>query len=148
MTNYEKADLFILSRFLEAQKFSYYKALEEIKLGKKQSHWMWYIFPQFKGLGSSSDSSHYAIKSKEEAQAYLNHSILGQRLVEITSELLKLENLSACSIFGYPDDVKLNSSMTLFNAVQNETKVFELVLDKYFFSEKCEKTLRYLEELK
>lgn len=148
MTNYEKADLFILSRFLEAQNFSYYKALEEIKLGKKQSHWMWYIFPQFKGLGSSSNSTHYAIKSKEEAQAYLNHSILGQRLIEITTELLKLENLSAYSIFGSPDDVKLKSSMTLFNAVQNETKLFELVLDKYFFSEKCEKTLRYLEELK
>ena len=148
MISTEHTDHFNLNRFIEAQNSDFNKALDEIKQGKKSSHWMWYIFPQFKGLGSSSDSSHYAIKSKEEAQAYLNHSILGQRLVEITSELLKLENLSACSIFGYPDDVKLNSSMTLFNAVQNETKVFELVLDKYFFSEKCEKTLRYLEELK
>lgn len=148
MTSFEISYSFNLDRFLEQQKFHFNQALSEIKLGKKQSHWMWYIFPQFKGLGSSSNSTHYAIKSKEEAQAYLNHSILGKRLIEITTELLKLENLSAYSIFGYPDDVKLKSSMTLFNAIQNETKVFELVLDKYFLSAKCEKTLRYLEELK
>lgn len=134
MTSFEITHAFNLDRFLEQQKFHFNQALFEIKIGKKQSHWMWYIFPQFIGLGSSSNSTHYAIKSKEEAQAYLNHSILGQRLVEITSELLKLENLSAYSIFGSPDDVKLKSSMTLFNAVQHETKVFEWVLDKYFFS--------------
>jgi uncharacterized protein (DUF1810 family) len=138
-------DSFNLNRFIEPQNLHFNQALAEIQLGKKQSHWMWYIFPQFKGLGSSYNSVHYAIKSREEAQAYLNYTILSERLIEITSELLNLENQSAYSVFGSPDDMKLKSSMTLFNAVQNETKVFELVLDKYFFGSKCEHTLTYLE---
>jgi uncharacterized protein (DUF1810 family) len=141
----EHTDHFNLNRFIEAQNSDFNKALDEIKQGKKRSHWMWFVFPQFKGLGTSYNSVHYAIKSREEAQAYLNDPILSQRLIEITSEFLNLENKSAYSIFGSPDDMKLKSSMTLFNAVQNETKVFELVLDKYFFGSKCEHTLRYLE---
>jgi uncharacterized protein (DUF1810 family) len=148
--NTELTDPFNLNRFLLAQvphleQTSFHDALAEIQLGKKQSHWMWYIFPQYKGLGTSYNSVHYAIKSREEAQAYLNDPVLSQRLIEITSEFLNLENKSAYSVFGSPDDMKLKSSMTLFNAVQNETKVFELVLDKYFFGSKCEHTLRYLE---
>lgn len=134
-----------LNRFLEAQTYSYNQALKEIYNGRKRSHWMWYIFPQFKGLGLSETSLTYAIKSREEAQAYLNHPVLGQRLIEISSVILNLENQSASSIFDSPDDLKLKSSMTLFNAIQNEIKVFELVLDKYFDGSKCEKTLRYLE---
>jgi len=141
----EHTDHFNLNRFIDAQNSDFNKALDEIKQGKKRSHWMWFVFPQFKGLGTSYNSVHYAIKSREEAQAYLNDPILSQRLIEITSEFLNLENKSAYSIFGSPDDMKLKSSMTLFNAVQNETKVFELVLDKYFFGSKCEHTLRYLE---
>ena len=145
MISTEHTDHFHLNRFIEAQNSDFNKALDEIKQGKKRSHWMWFVFPQFKGLGTSYNSVHYAIKSREEAQAYLNDPILSQRLIEITSEFLNLENKSAYSIFGSPDDMKLKSSMTLFNAVQNETKVFELVLDKYFFGSKCEHTLRYLE---
>ncbi|MBM3185230.1 MAG: DUF1810 domain-containing protein [Bacteroidetes bacterium] len=139
---------FLLAQIQEEKSYGYDDALREIKLGKKQTHWMWYIFPQFIGLGTSYDSTRYAIKSREEALAYVNHPILGQRLIEISTVLLNIENLSAYSIFDSPDDVKLKSSMTLFNAVQNEKKVFELVLDKYYFSSKCEKTLRYLGELK
>ena len=145
MISTEHTDHFNLNRFIEAQNSDFNKALDEIKQGKKSSHWMWYIFPQFKGLGSSSTSEMFAIKSIAESQAYIKQPILGPRLVEITSVLLNLESLSAYSIFGSPDDMKLKSSMTLFNAVQNETKVFELVLDKYFFGSKCEHTLRYLE---
>ena len=145
MISTEHTDHFNLNRFIEAQNSDFNKALDEIKQGKKSSHWRWFVFPQFKGLGTSYNSVHYAIKSREEAQAYLNDPILSQSLIEITSEFLNLENKSAYSIFGSPDDMKLKSSMTLFNAVQNETKVFELVLDKYFFGSKCEHTLRYLE---
>jgi uncharacterized protein (DUF1810 family) len=142
----EHTDHFNLNRFIEAQNSDFNKALDEIKQGKKRSHWMWFVFPQFKGLGSSSTSEMFAIKSIAEAQAYIKQPILGPRLVEITSVLLNLESHSADSIFGSPDDLKLKSSMTLFNAVQNETNIFELTLDKYFFGTKCEKTLRYLSE--
>lgn len=142
----EYTDAFNLNRFIEAQNSYFSKALDEIKQGKKRSHWMWFVFPQFKGLGTSYNSVHYAIKSRKEANAYLNDPILGSRLVEITSVLLNLESLSAYAIFGSPDDLKLKSSMTLFNAVQNETNIFQLTLDKYFFGSKCERTLRYLSE--
>jgi uncharacterized protein (DUF1810 family) len=142
----EHTDHFNLNRFIEAQNSDFNKALDEIKQGKKRSHWMWFVFPQFKGLGSSSTSEMFAIKSIAEAQAYIKQPILGPRLVEITLVLLNLESHSADSIFGSPDDLKLKSSMTLFNAVQNETNIFELTLDKYFFGTKCEKTLRYLSE--
>jgi len=142
----EHTDHFNLNRFIEAQNSDFNKALDEIKQGKKRSHWMWFVFPQFKGLGSSSTSEMFAINSIAEAQAYIKQPILGPRLVEITSVLLNLESHSADSIFGSPDDLKLKSSMTLFNAVQNETNIFELTLDKYFFGTKCEKTLRYLSE--
>jgi len=142
----EHTDHFNLNRFIEAQNSDFNKALDEIKQGKKSSHWMWFVFPQFKGLGSSSTSEMFAINSIAEAQAYIKQPILGPRLVEITSVLLNLESHSADSIFGSPDDLKLKSSMTLFNAVQNETNIFELTLDKYFFGTKCEKTLRYLSE--
>lgn len=146
MISTEHTDHFNLNRFIEAQNSDFNKALDEIKQGKKRSHWMWFVFPQFKGLGSSSTSEMFAINSIAEAQAYIKQPILGPRLVEITSVLLNLESHSADSIFGSPDDLKLKSSMTLFNAVQNETNIFELTLDKYFFGTKCEKTLRYLSE--
>lgn len=146
MISTEHTDHFNLNRFIEAQNSDFNKALDEIKQGKKRSHWMWFVFPQFKGLGSSSTSEMFAINSIAEAQAYIKQPILGPRLVEITLVLLNLESHSADSIFGSPDDLKLKSSMTLFNAVQNETNIFELTLDKYFFGTKCEKTLRYLSE--
>ena len=139
-------DQYNLERFIKAQNNSYETALNEIKNGRKKSHWMWYIFPQFKGLGQSSTSRQYAIKSKEESLAYLNHSILGPRLVEITNVLLDLQGLTAHTIFGSPDDLKLKSCMTLFAIIQDKTTCFQDVLDKYFNGSKDDKTLKLLQE--
>ena len=139
-------DLYDLKRFIKAQNHSYETALNEIKNGRKQSHWMWYIFPQFKGLGQSATSRQYAIKSKEEAQAFFDHKILGSRLVEITNALLNLEGLKAHAIFGSPDDLKLKSCMTLFAAIQEKNTCFQEVLDKYYAGKPDDKTLKLLKE--
>ncbi len=98
-----------LKRFVSAQALSYRNALEEVKSGKKTSHWMWFIFPQFKGLGNSTFSIKYSIKSREEAKSYLDHPTLGPRLIEITSALLSIEDKTALEILGSPDDIKLKS---------------------------------------
>ena len=135
-----------LERFVEAQKHSYSTALSEIKSGRKRSHWMWYIFPQIKGLGYSSTAQYYAIQSREEAEAYLEHPALGKRLVEISEELLKLKSSNAREVFGYPDDMKLKSSMTLFFLVSGET-VFRQVIDKFFGGEMDERTKELLGEI-
>ncbi len=137
-----------LQRFIDAQKECYERALEEIKSGRKQSHWMWYIFPQVKGLGKSFMAEKYAIKNKDEAVEYFKNPILKQHLLEITNEFLKLENLSAYNILGTPDDLKMKSSMTLFDAIQDETNVFNEVLTKYFQKKRCETTLRLLGKVK
>jgi len=132
-----------LNRFIAAQDTQYDKALSEIKLGYKSSHWMWFIFPQIKGLGSSSAAEQYALKSKEEALEYLNHKVLGYRLIEITKALLEIEHNNAYKIFGTPDDLKLKSCMTLFSLVdQNRENTFVKVLDKYFEGERCHFTVR------
>jgi len=132
-----------LKRFLDAQTEDYQTALAEIKNGKKQSHWMWYIFPQIKGLGHSEMSKRYAIKDMQEARDYLAHPVLGSRLIEISNELLKLRNTDANSIFGSPDDLKLKSSMTLFSLI-DDTPVFKMVLDKFFNGELDEKTIQLI----
>ena len=121
-----------LQRFIDAQEHSFEIALKEIKNGKKTSHWMWFIFPQYKGLGRSEISIKYSIKSKEEAIAYIEDDILGNRLIEICEALLKIENKTVSEIFGSPDNLKLKSSMSLFTLIQNENNVFQNVLDKYF----------------
>lgn len=121
-----------LDRFITAQENYYERALSEIKNGKKHSHWMWYIFPQFKGLGMSSTSVFYAINSREEAEAYLHHAVLGQRLIEISEALLLHKDKTATEIFGKPDDMKLKSCMTLFSLVTENDSVFQLVLKHYF----------------
>ena len=121
-----------MKRFIDAQERDYEIALAEIRNGRKRSHWMWYIFPQVKGLGFSSTSQHYGIANLKEAEAYLRHPVLGQRLIAISQALLSLENASAVSIFGSPDDLKLRSAMTLFAAVAGSDPVFQQVLDKYF----------------
>lgn len=121
-----------LTRFLEAQKHEFNPALHEIKSGRKTGHWMWYIFPQISGLGSSETSRFYAIKDMAEAKQYLNHPVLGQRLIEIASELLKLETNDPVAIFGNVDSLKLKSSMTLFSLSEHSNPVFQKVLDKYF----------------
>jgi uncharacterized protein (DUF1810 family) len=133
-----------LERFIEAQAKNYDTAFEEIKNGKKLSHWMWYIFPQINGLGFSSTSQFYAIKSLNEAQEYLKHPILGSRLINICRELLKLSIINATVIFGKPDDMKLKSSMTLFSLVKNTDPIFDLILEKFFNGKKDERTIEMI----
>ncbi|MCD6018855.1 MAG: calpastatin [Bacteroidetes bacterium] len=133
-----------LKRFIKAQAQDFKIALAEIKKGKKRSHWMWYIFPQLKGLGFSETSKYYGIESLEEAKEFLNHSELGQNLVTITSELLKLDKTNATEIFGTPDDRKLLSSMTLFSLVTPENPIFQHVLDKFFDGKKDDRTIQLL----
>ena len=130
-----------LKRFLEAQENDFATALAEIKRGRKQSHWMWYIFPQIAGLGFSSTSKFYAIKDLTEAESYLAHPTLGNRLIEISNALLEVEGKTANQIFGSPDDAKLKSSMTLFGALANTNPVFQKVLDKYFDGAKDRRTV-------
>lgn len=132
-----------LERFIQAQKCYYSIALDEVRSGKKRSHWIWYIFPQIKGLGYSSESVKYGIEGREEAEAYIRDPVLGERLVEITKAFLET-GLSADEVFGYPDDLKLRSCMTLFRAVCPEQTVFDEVIQKCFEGECCEKTLELL----
>lgn len=134
-------DVYNLNRFITAQSSSYEFALSEIRSGNKQSHWMWYIFPQLKGLGRSYNSDFYGISCREEAAAYLKHEIMGRRLIEISEVLLQVEGKSARQIFGQTDALKLKSCMTLFDAVQNETDVFSKVLDKYYQGKKSVRTI-------
>jgi len=137
-----------LKRFIDAQKTDYALALSEIKNGRKRSHWMWYIFPQIRGLGFSETSRFYSIKNMHEAEAFLNDAILGQRLIEICNELLKLKTDDAHQVFGSPDDVKLKSSMTLFSLLPDTNPVFQSVLDKFFHGLKDSKTMEIIGEEK
>ena len=136
-----------LDRFIKAQENTYLVALKEVKNGRKQSHWMWYIFPQIKGLGMSETSRYYGIDGEEEAKAYLDNEILGSRLREITSELLKLNIDNPVDIFGTIDTMKLKSSMTLFDYVSDD-KIFSQVLNKYYNGEIDEKTILLCEKRK
>ena len=133
-----------LIKFLEAQNQVYLKALSEIKKGKKATHWMWYIFPQMKGLGSSETAQFYGIEDLSQATAYLQHPILGQHLIEVCSAVLQIKRQTAAEIFGTPDDLKLCSCMTLFAAVENAHPVFDAVLGKYFNSIRDGNTLQLL----
>ncbi|RYZ28746.1 MAG: DUF1810 domain-containing protein [Sphingobacteriales bacterium] len=133
-----------LTRFLEAQQKDYATALEEIRKGKKRSHWMWYIFPQLKGLGFSSMAVHYGINDIREAKTFIDDLVVGYRLVHISQELLKLQHNYATAIFGSPDDLKLPSSMTLFSEVEGTDQVFEKVLVKYYDGVKDTRTLALL----
>jgi uncharacterized protein (DUF1810 family) len=137
-------DPFDLNRFIEAQAGEYQQASSELQAGLKQSHWMWFIFPQFQGLGSSPTSVHYAIKSEAEARAYLAHPVLGPRLVRCVVAVLELEGKSASEIFGFPDDLKLKSSATLFAAVSPPGSVFDQLLGRYFNGQRDEKTIGLL----
>ncbi len=133
-----------LDRFVEAQENTYLTALDEIKRGRKQSHWMWFIFPQLYGLGFSAMAQRYAIKNLQEAEAYLRHPVLGPRLLSICGELLKLKSNDALQVMGSPDDLKLRSSMTLFNNVPERDPVFAAVLNKYFGGKADAKTNQLL----
>ena len=131
--------MYDLERFLVAQEKYFPVALQEIKAGRKESHWMWFIFPQLKGLGFSSKAKFYGISGKEEALAYWEHPVLRSRLLEITSALLNTQSCDAEEVMGYPDDLKLQSCMTLF-AMVTEENVFYRVLDKFFGGNQDEKT--------
>ncbi|WP_426059004.1 DUF1810 domain-containing protein [Hymenobacter sp. B1770] len=133
-----------LQRFIDAQATSYPVALSEIQRGRKQSHWMWYIFPQLRGLGVSATAQHYGIQGRSEAQAYAQHPVLGPRLVHISEALLALADNNATRILGSPDDMKLKSSMTLFAALPQAPPVFQQVLDKFYQGKPDEQTLRLL----
>ncbi|WP_340121149.1 DUF1810 domain-containing protein [Methylobacter svalbardensis] len=137
-----------LSRFTSAQESIYDSVLAELRNGRKRTHWMWYIFPQIDGLGHSTTSKHYAIKSIEEARQYLNHPVLGKRLLECAEAVFTVEGRSISEIFGYPDNLKLKSSMTLFACVADPYSMFSRILDKYFNGEKDALTLQLLEKLK
>ncbi|MBQ8001713.1 MAG: DUF1810 domain-containing protein [Ruminococcus sp.] len=133
-----------LSRFTDAHRQSFDRALSEIKNGRKQSHWMWYIFPQLKGLGSSVTSEFYGITDLNEAKAFLSDPYLGSNLTQICSVLLTLESINATEIFGSPDDMKLRSSMTLFDCASPDNPLFRQVLDKFYGGTPDYSTLRML----
>ena len=137
-------DPFDLQRFLDAQRGTYERAVQELRAGRKTGHWMWFIFPQVAGLGQSATSRHYAIASLAQARAYARHPELGERLRECARILLGLENRSAPEIFGGIDAVKLRSSMTLFALAAPDTPEFQQVLERYFGGARDEKTERLL----
>lgn len=132
-----------LHRFLTAQEGDYAAALAEVRAGRKTSHWMWYVFPQFAGLGFSSMSQRYAIRSLDEAREYLAHPVLGPRLRECAEAAVGVEGKSARDIFGSPDDIKLKSCATLFDAVEPGA-VFDRLLAKFYGGERDEKTLQLI----
>ena len=132
-----------LSRFLKAQKISYEIALTEIKNGRKTSHWIWFIFPQLKILGHSPTAKFYGIADLNEAKEYLSDETLRKNLLEISQELLNLPGNDIKKIMGYPDDLKLKSSMTLFELAEPTCEIFKKVLEKYFDGERDEKTVAF-----
>lgn len=133
-----------LQRFLDAQHGVYDDALAEIRAGEKNSHWMWFIFPQLAGLGSSPMAQRFAIGSAGEARAYLQHAVLGPRLIRCAQAALQVQGRSAQQIFAYPDDMKLRSSATLFASVSPPDSVFHRLIEKYFGGRGDARTLELL----
>lgn len=133
-----------LERFLKAQEIHYETALREIRAGRKRSHWMWFIFPQIAGLGRSSTAQYYAIRDLEEAKAYLEDAVLGENLLLISQALLEVDSDDAEAVMGWPDHLKLRSSMTLFALVKPDCLVFQKVLDKFYGGKKDAKTMELL----
>ena len=139
--------MYDLERFYKAQEYDYETALSEIRNGRKESHWMWYIFPQVAGLGRSTTAEYYAIKSKEEAKSYIEDPVLGKRLIEISQALFQIESDDAEMVMGWPDNLKLRSCMTLFAEVAPEQPVFRNVLEKFYDGEMDGKTLDILKKM-
>lgn len=137
-------ELHDLQRFVDAQEGTYTAALGELHAGRKCTHWMWFVFPQVEGLGSSPTAQHYAIRSRAEAEAYLAHPLLGARLRECTAALLALHGRTANQVMGHPDDLKLQSSLTLFAALAGDSSPFAAALTKYFAGKRCSRTLEFL----
>lgn len=142
--NQSSGDPFQLNRFLEAQSMSYADAIAELRAGRKQSHWMWYVLPQISGLGRSSMAVRYSIPSLDEARGYLSHAVLGSRLIQCCEAVLAIEGRSAFEIMGSPDDLKLKSCATLFGSVSPKGSVFHRILDKYYGGEPDEATLELI----
>ena len=136
-----------LDRFIEAHNDDYNRALNEVKSGRKLTHWMWYIFPQIAGLGMSETAKYYEIKSLDEARAYLNNELLKDHIIEISNALLELDKTDPVEVFGDVDALKLKSSMTLFSYVSDD-EIFNKVIDKYFNGSKDLTTVRICEEMK
>lgn len=133
-----------LDKFVSAQRQDYLTALEEISGGRKRSHWMWYIFPQLRGLGFSSTAQYYGIKDLEQAKDYMEHPVLGRHLIEISTALLSLDTSNPSAVMGYPDDLKLCSCMTLFEVAAPDQPVFGKVLDKFYHGRRDSATLDLL----
>lgn len=133
-----------LERFVEAQKRDYKTALKEVQSGKKETHWIWYVFPQMLGLGRSCYANLYGIKNEDEAEEYLKHKVLGKRLREVTNALLEQDG-KADEIFGYPDTMKVKSSMTLFDSI-SPNDIFAQVLDKFYDGKRCKLTVEKLKK--
>lgn len=138
------SDPFNLERFVDAQEDVYPEVVRELRNGRKQTHWMWFIFPQVIGLGSSSTSRYFAITSVEEARRYLDHPVLGKRLIECTSILLNGEEKSAERIFGQPDTMKFRSSLTLFAGISKPGSIFDQALERFFDHQPDPKTEAFL----
>lgn len=144
MSLFNERDPFNLNRFVSAQQGSYERVVSELQAGRKASHWMWFIFPQITGLGFSLTTRKYAIQSMVEATAYLEHELLGRRLIECTQLVLDIQGKTISDIFGYPDDLKFWSSMTLYSIADKPGNIFGIALEKYFESVKDARTLELL----
>ena len=141
MTGKEYDVNYDLDRFRRAQRGSYDVALSEIRAGRKNGHWMWYVFPQIQGLGMSSTAQYYSIKDLQEARDFLAHPVLGRNLLEISNALLRLDTNNPSAVMSWPDDLKLCSCMTLFEAADPAEPVFGAVLDKFYHGERDRLTL-------
>jgi uncharacterized protein (DUF1810 family) len=136
-----------LNRFIEAQMTTYEGAILELAQGRKESHWVWYIFPQIDGLGRSDTAKLYSIKSLEEGRAYLEHPVLGPRLIEACEIILSLEDISMNQVMGFPDDLKLLSSMTLFEFISGSNSIFTKIIEIYFDDKRDETSLSIISSM-
>jgi len=137
-------DKYNLNRFIEAQMATYEGAMLELARGRKKSHWIWYIFPQIEGLGRSDKAKLYSIKSLEEGRAYLEHPVLGPRIIHACEVLLNLKDKSMVEVMGFPDNLKLLSSMTLFEAVSDANSIFTEIIEVYFDDERDKSSLEII----
>lgn len=144
MTAFNERDPFDLNRFVSAQQGVYERVVSELQAGRKTSHWIWFVFPQIKGLGLSLTTQKYAIHSMDEAKAYLEHELLGRHLIQCTQLVLDIQGKTIGEILGYPDDLKFRSSMTLYSLADEPENIFGIALEKYFESEKDARTLELL----
>ena len=140
-------DQYNLNRFIEAQMTTYEQAMLELARGRKESHWVWYIFPQIEGLGRSDTAKLYSIKSLEEGRAYLGHPVLGPRLIEACEILLNLKDASIDEVMGFPDDLKLLSSMTLFESIADTNSIFTKIIKFYYDDERDSSSLEIIKKM-